>query len=256
MFAAERLPLHGWVPPWVRREHVARYAFAARHVKGKSVIDCACGEGAGAAAFAEAGARSVEAVDCSEPAIAAARRRWPFAQIRFLVGDGLRLPLPDRSADVYVALETIEHLRDDRAFLREAARVLQPDGLFICSSPNRDVTNPRRSLTDRPWNPFHVREYSSKEFFDLLRAEFGRVERYGQHPIHPRVLRVVGGVGRVLPGGGVRLRQMLKLPRLLCDRLSDHDVLPMQPGRTYEYLVALCARPSDRGELVERPPRG
>lgn len=40
----------------VIREHVARYDFAARYVKGKNVLDVACGSGYGAAMLKKAGA--------------------------------------------------------------------------------------------------------------------------------------------------------------------------------------------------------
>src|SRR5579864_1905821 len=47
-------------------EHVYRYAFACRFVRGKRVLDIACGEGYGAAALMKAGATRVVGVDISE----------------------------------------------------------------------------------------------------------------------------------------------------------------------------------------------
>ena len=54
--AAERLSDRGFMPTWVRHEHLARYEFAAGYVAGKVVVDCACGDGTGSAQYAKAGA--------------------------------------------------------------------------------------------------------------------------------------------------------------------------------------------------------
>ena len=167
-FQRERLQADAFVPSWVRHEHHARYAFASGYCGGKAVVDCACGDGAGSAVFAGAGAASVRAFDASEETIAGARARAEGSNVHFAVAPAGRLPLQDACADVYVCLETIEHVEDDKALLSEAARVLKPDGIFLCSTPNRIVTNPGMSAGDKPWNRFHVREYSRGEFAGLL----------------------------------------------------------------------------------------
>ena len=48
-----------------------------------------------------------------------------------------RLPLPDRSADVVVAAELIEHLENPRALVRELVRVAKPHGLLMLTTPNQ-----------------------------------------------------------------------------------------------------------------------
>jgi 2-polyprenyl-3-methyl-5-hydroxy-6-metoxy-1,4-benzoquinol methylase len=47
------------------------------------------------------------------------------------------IPLPDDSADIVVAIETIEHLENPRAFCREMVRVLKPGGWIAISTPNQ-----------------------------------------------------------------------------------------------------------------------
>lgn len=242
----ERVTSRLFVPKWVWHEHLARYTFAARYVKGQAVIDCACGDGTSSEMFAKAGAVSVEAFDTSEAIIRAAQARCTATNLRFRIASALNLPLPNAYADVYISLETIEHLDDDRAFLADARRLLKPDGLFICSTPNRTVTNPGATLGDPPWNRFHVREYSQEELRDLLGTAFDEVELFGLNPVRLWKARVMERLGTRLPRhGAVRLNQMLKLPRLVCDRLDDHAVRPLQPGCVYEYLVAVCRHPKD-----------
>jgi SAM-dependent methyltransferase len=52
-----------------------------------------------------------------------------------LAGDGW-LPYPDDHFDAVVAVEVIEHIEDQFAFVRELARVAKPGGLVILTTPN------------------------------------------------------------------------------------------------------------------------
>jgi len=203
-------------------------------------VDCACGEGIGTAVFALAGAASIEAFDQSAAAIAAAREHLPTIQFRVSHAD--HLPLADRSVDVYIALETIEHLDDPQGFLKEAGRVLTPSGRFICSTPNREVTNPGTTMEHRPRNPFHVREYTRQDLEPLLRAVFGRVSWFGQNPIPGLWRWMLEASGRRSPRGAALLAQCGKLRWLCGDSAARHAVEPIREGRSYEYLVAVCER--------------
>lgn len=46
-------------------------------------------------------------------------------------------PLPDGEADVVVSAETIEHLENPRALLRELYRLLKPGGVLVLTTPNQ-----------------------------------------------------------------------------------------------------------------------
>lgn len=148
-------------------EHLARYRFAARFAPGRRVLDCACGTGYGSRILREAGAREVVGVDLDPRAVEYARSRYAFGGIAFLADDATSLDrIADASIDLYVCLETLEHVSDGAALLRQAVRVLVPDGLFLCSTPNRDVS--------RAGNPFHIKEYTHTELQALLSSRFAR----------------------------------------------------------------------------------
>jgi 2-polyprenyl-3-methyl-5-hydroxy-6-metoxy-1,4-benzoquinol methylase len=51
--------------------------------------------------------------------------------------DSGHVPLPDGAADVVVAVETIEHLENPRALMRELARLTKPGGWVIVTTPNQ-----------------------------------------------------------------------------------------------------------------------
>ena len=65
------------------------------------------------------------------------------------------LEFPEASFDCVISFQVIEHIRDDRQFVREIHRVLRPGGRFIVTTPNAPM-----SLTRNPW---HVREYTADE---------------------------------------------------------------------------------------------
>ena len=51
--------------------------------------------------------------------------------------DAGRLPLPEQVADVVAAVETIEHLENPRAFVRELVRLARPGGWVVVTTPNQ-----------------------------------------------------------------------------------------------------------------------
>ena len=155
-------------------EHIARYRFAKDFARGKRVLDIACGEGYGAAALAKAGATSVTGVDISRDICRHARRKYG---VDACVGNAQAIPLHDRSIDLIVSFETIEHVEAPVTFLDECARVLVPDGTLIVSTPNRPIYSGKGGQ-----NPFHRLEFNEQEFTDLLVARFRTVQLYTQFP--------------------------------------------------------------------------
>ena len=140
---------------------INRYAFASQYVKGKEVLDIACGEGFGSRYLKLKGAKRVIGGDISDKAIECARSFYSEEGVEFILLDAQELPFSSSSFDVIVSLETIEHLRDPRRFLKECFRILRREGIFICSTPNAEVTPKIKS-------PDHIKEFSPKEFKGLL----------------------------------------------------------------------------------------
>ena len=57
---------------------------------------------------------------------------------RFVLADlNGRIPLDDFGADAVVSVETIEHLENPRAFMRELVRLARPGGLVLVTTPNQ-----------------------------------------------------------------------------------------------------------------------
>jgi SAM-dependent methyltransferase len=165
---------------WFRR-HVAAYRFAAG-VVGGTVLDAGCGEGYGSEILRPS-ARKVVSLDLDAPTLTHARSRYPSAS--FVRSDLDELPLARSSVDGIVALQVIEHLAAPEGFVREARRVLRPEGVLVVSTPNR-ATFPAGL------NPFHVRELEARELSELLAGEFSEVRLLGL--AHRAPLRWLEGV--------------------------------------------------------------
>jgi ubiquinone/menaquinone biosynthesis C-methylase UbiE len=156
-------------------EHVYRYAFACRFVKGKRVLDVACGEGYGSASLQQAGAANVIGIDVSPETCEHARQKYGV-DARCASAEKIRLP--NNSIDIVVSFETIEHLPNPLRFLDECARVLAPGGRLIISTPNKGLYR----APNEPQNPFHCSEMTEDEFASALRSRFRKLELFSQHP--------------------------------------------------------------------------
>jgi ubiquinone/menaquinone biosynthesis C-methylase UbiE len=170
-FTGERI-VPGKTEEALFREHEERYVFAGQYVSGQDVLDVACGTGVGTEFLRASGARTVWGLDIDPEAIAFAKAR--YTRCEFAQSDAAALRLPNNSLDVVVSFETLEHLQDHGKFLRECRRVLRPDGILICSTPNRAIARWSKE------NPYHVREFYPSEFKELLESIFTRIELFGQ----------------------------------------------------------------------------
>lgn len=151
-------------------QHIERYRFACSILQpGQEVLDIGCGSGYGTAMLLKFGYKVIGA-DIDNEIIKEAQMRWNHDG--FVVADALNLPFPGSSFDAIVSFETIEHVEDGEGFLAEVQRVLRPQGLFICSTPNtRYTAHPR----------YHLKEYEPEEFFSLFEKYFIDVRHYGQY---------------------------------------------------------------------------
>ena len=99
-------------------------------VRGKRLLDVACGTGRHSVYFDAAGA-TVTGVDANDHMLAVARKK--DSSVTWLNGDMARLPAADSSFDVVVNALVMEHVADVRPALGEACRVLVPGGAFVLS---------------------------------------------------------------------------------------------------------------------------
>lgn len=152
-------------------EHLSRYEAVCELTKGKIVLDIACGAGYGTELIAKK-AKKVIGIDLYPEVIAYAKNNYAQANIDFKQGDALAIPLKDKSVEVVVSLETIEHLPNPELFVKEVKRVLKLGGLFVVSTPNDEEYV--------EGNEFHVHEFDFKELDRLIKKYFINHDYYYQ----------------------------------------------------------------------------
>ena len=117
-------------------------------------------------------------VEVDAAAVAHAAQRYRHPKSTFLLYGGATLDFDESSFDLVISFQVIEHVLDPDLFLREAHRVVRGSGSVLIVTPNR---NHRVDDGERPFNRYHVREFSPPELGTLMRQVFDTVEVFGIH---------------------------------------------------------------------------
>lgn len=164
-------------------EHLHRYALACELSANKNVLDIACGEGYGSYLLAQ-NASSVTGVDIDAATIKKAQDKYRATHLRFLSGDARTTTLPDRSFDLIVSFETLEHLAEQDQLMSEFKRLLKPGGQLILSTPDRETYTEKSGYQ----NPFHKKELNRQEFETLLKRYFRHYRLLDQTSCHSSLI--------------------------------------------------------------------
>lgn len=143
-------------------EHVARYHFACKYVHGR-VLDFASGTGYGSHIIAKNCKEKIDeiiGIDHDKDVIAYAKHNYYHPLTTFLKEDVTDPHLPKKIGqfDTIISFETMEHIPDEKQFLSNIYRLLEPQGTLILSTPfgkGRGIES---------GYPFHVHQLTINEF--------------------------------------------------------------------------------------------
>jgi SAM-dependent methyltransferase len=176
-----------WFRAWFHSSRFERLnAFVAEHhAPGKTIADLGCGN-----CSWNTDKLDVTGVDVNE-----AMMRWGLEAGHLsdyvVSGDLSATGLPDKSFDIVVMSETLEHLLDLTAVVREVRRILRDDGVFLITVPNDYFLGPffvlfnanclyqgyvRGSIYHK-YRCGHINHFSRRTLDELLRANGFGVER-------------------------------------------------------------------------------
>jgi SAM-dependent methyltransferase len=87
--------------------------------------------------------------------------------VQYLYDDMTDTQLPDGHFSIVTAIEVLEHVEEDEKFVANVARVLEPGGVFVMTTPNGD-------FKPVPY-PDHKRHYKRADLDALLLRHFAGV---------------------------------------------------------------------------------
>jgi SAM-dependent methyltransferase len=155
--------------------------------------------------------------------------RWPASRLNLsAAAEEDSLPLADVSIDRLLMVHGLEHAEAARRMLREAWRVLRPEGRMIVVVPNR--ASPWAYLERTPFG--HGQPYSAAQLGRLLAGSLFRVERRDMALMIPPL-----GLGKDLSTAALVERVGRRLvPQLggvmLAEAVKDvAGVIPLRQGR-------------------------
>ena len=122
---------------WIPFMQAGGYPFLTRYVdmkglKGKKVLDIACGTGVLTEQFVRMGA-DVTAIDLTPKAVELTKKRLSLYGLEASVieGDAQKLPFPDETFDFVCAWGCLMHMPHTESAIAEIRRVLKPGGKMI-----------------------------------------------------------------------------------------------------------------------------
>lgn len=144
------------------------YYLAVPYIHG-DLLELGCGEGRGVELL-EPLANNYIALDKIQHVIDRLKAKYPSLDFRQALFPPF-VGIADNSFDTIVSFQVIEHVKQDKEFLKEIYRVLKPGGKAVLTTPNIKKTLSR--------NPWHVREYTAQQLTDLAASIFPKVEMKG-----------------------------------------------------------------------------
>ncbi len=127
----------------------------------KSILDIGCGTGETLTFLKKSFPKAkLFGVDASNQAVKYTKARGHHAKM----ANALHLPFPAKSFDAVLLLDVIEHIKNDAAVIKEAKRILKPDGVIVVTVPALQLIWSAHDI-----NQGHFRRYTRHRLTDLAK---------------------------------------------------------------------------------------
>lgn len=147
------------------------------------ILDIGCGAGFLTNYLAKQG-HEVHGVDLSEKSLKIAREGDLTKSVRYQRSSAYELPFSSEYFDVVCAMDLLEHVEEPGQVVKEAARVLKPQGLFFFHTFNRNWLSYLMVIKGVEWcfynTPQHMHVYSffikPKELKEICKGHSLQIE--------------------------------------------------------------------------------
>ncbi len=155
-----------------------------RSCQPRSILDAGCGEGINLLTLSREGDWELEGLELTAESLAIARDALP-ERVRLRQGDVQRLPYDDRSFDLVLGTEVLEHVDDPARALREMARVARHR--LILSVPREPLWRALNMLRGKYLTHLgntdgHVNHWSGRGFQRFCAADVDLLQRRSPVP--------------------------------------------------------------------------
>ena len=152
-------------------EPINRYRFISQFIeKTDNTLDIACEKGAGTRIISDF-AKEVFGIDCDEKYINDAKSKFSKPNLKFVLGSDELLEEFKEQFDKVICTHTMEHVSDDKLFLKRIKYSLKPNGKLILEVP-RLCPYP----LGKPLWPDHKREYEKNSLGELIQKAGFEIE--------------------------------------------------------------------------------
>jgi SAM-dependent methyltransferase len=136
------------------RPYYESMAAIAEVEPGGTIVDCPCGAGPALRALRPDQDIRYLAVDLSPSMLRRARKRIAqrnLQRVELLPADAARIPVPAKSADLFLSYWGLHCFPDPAAALAEAARIVRPGGRLVGATLVKGGESLRQRLLIRDW---------------------------------------------------------------------------------------------------------
>lgn len=150
----------------IKRFPARKYYRAVSSISEGFLCDLGCGLGGATALYYALSGKPAVGIDISWEAIRFAgseKQRLRFNSLEFAVSNVFNTPFKNNLFDTVYLGQVLEHIPNEDKALREAQRILKPDGLLV-------ITVPKENLLP---SPYHLRTYTAKDLENLLKPYSG-----------------------------------------------------------------------------------
>ena len=144
-------------------EPINRYRFISQFIeKTDNVLDLACGKGAGTDIISDY-AKEVSGIDYDKKYIIDAKLKFSKPNLKFILGSDELLEGFEEQFDKVISTHTMEHVSDDKLFLKRIRNSLKRNGKLILEVPRLHPYP-----IGKPLWPHHKREYEKNSLEKLI----------------------------------------------------------------------------------------